>query len=61
MNLLRPEEVSEKLGITKEALRSLRRRETSFPSPIKISQKHLRWDEDDINTWLTAKKENTGG
>ena len=61
MNLLKPEEVSEKLGITKAALPALRRRERSFPQPIRVSQKVLRWDESDIDQWLTAKKENENG
>ena len=61
MNLLRPEEVSEKLGITKGALPALRRREVSFPQPIRVSQKVLRWDEDDINSWLVNKKESSNG
>lgn len=61
MNLLRPEEVSEKLGITKGALPALRRREASFPQPIRVSQKVLRWDEDDINSWLLNKKESGDG
>jgi predicted DNA-binding transcriptional regulator AlpA len=61
MNLLKPEEVSEKLGITKAALPALRRREESFPQPIRVSQKVLRWDEADIDQWLNAKKENENG
>ena len=61
MNLLKPEEVSEKLGITKAALPALRRRENIFPRPIRVSQKVLRWDEADIDQWLTAKKENENG
>jgi predicted DNA-binding transcriptional regulator AlpA len=61
MNLLKPEEVSEKLGITKAALPALRRRENSFPQPIRVSQKVLRWDEADIDQWLTAKKEKDNG
>jgi len=61
MNLLRPEEVSEKLGITKGALPALRRREVSFPQPIRVSQKVLRWDEADINNWLVNKKESGDG
>lgn len=61
MNLLKPEEVSEKLGITKAALPALRRRENSFPQPIRVSQKVLRWDEADIDNWLNAKKENENG
>lgn len=61
MNLLKPNQVSEKLGISKGALPALRRRDTSFPKPIRVSQKILRWDEDDINDWLTKKKESIDG
>ena len=57
MNLLKPEEVSAKLGISKGALPALRRRDSSFPPPIKISQKIIRWDESDIDQWLEARKE----
>lgn len=59
MNLLKPEEVSEKLGITKGALPSLRRREKSFPLPIRVSPKVLRWDEDEIDNWLETRKESS--
>ena len=61
MKLLRPDEVSEKLGINKGALPALRRREVSFPHPIRVSQKVLRWDEADINEWLSNKKESIDG
>ena len=61
MKLLRPDEVSEKLGISKGALPALRRREVSFPLPIRVSQKVLRWDEADINDWLSNKKESIDG
>ena len=61
MKLLRPNEVSEKLGISNGALPALRRRDNSFPQPIRVSQKVLRWDEEDINDWLTEKKESING
>ena len=61
MNLLRPNQVSEKLGISKGALPALRRRDSSFPHPIRVSQKILRWDEADINDWLTKKRESIDG
>ena len=61
MKLLRPDEVSEKLGISKGALPALRRRDVSFPPPIRVSQKVLRWDEADINEWLSNKKESIDG
>ena len=56
MNLLDTAQLSEKLGLSKGALHQLRRREASFPAPIKVSQKILRWDENDINRLLTIKK-----
>ena len=56
MILLDTTQLSEKLGLSKGALHQLRRREASFPPPIKVSQKILRWDENDINKWLTTKK-----
>ena len=61
MKLLKPNQVSEKLGITKGALPALRRRDSSFPQPIRVSQKILRWDEEDINDWLIKKKESIDG
>ena len=56
MVLLDTTQLSEKLGLSKGALHQLRRREASFPTPIKVSQKILRWDETDIERWLTTKK-----
>jgi len=61
MNLLKPIDVSTKLGITKGAFHNFRRREHSFPQPIAVSPKVFRWDEADIDRWLTAKKERTHG
>jgi predicted DNA-binding transcriptional regulator AlpA len=57
MNLLKPEEVSVKLGITKAALPALRLRDKTFPQPIRVSERVLRWDEADIDAWLNARKE----
>ena len=57
MNLLSPTQVSDKLGISKAALAAMRRRVDTFPKPIKVSQKVLRWDEEEINRWLEARKE----
>lgn len=61
MNILKPEEVSAKLGITKNALGSLRHREKTFPQPIRVSKKVLRWDEADIDTWLEQRKDTANG
>jgi len=62
MVLLDPVQVQQKLGLaTSHALHQLRRREDSFPAPIRISPKVFRWDENDVNKWLTAKKEDYYG
>ena len=57
MVLLDTTQLSEKLGLSKGALHQLRRREASFPAPIKVSQKFLRWDETDIEKMADNKKE----
>ena len=57
MNLLNITQLSEKLGMKSNSLTQLRRREASFPPPIYVSPKILRWDETDIEKWLTTKKE----
>ena len=61
MNLLNAAQLSEKLGMTSGSLTQLRRRETSFPPPIYVSPKILRWDETDIEKWLKTRKEPANG
>jgi predicted DNA-binding transcriptional regulator AlpA len=57
MNLLKPEQVSVKLGISKSALPALRQRDKTFPAPIRVSARVIRWDEADIDKWLESRKE----
>lgn len=57
MALLNSIQVSDKLGMSRTALHMLRRRERSFPEPTRVSPKVFRWDENDIDKWLDAKKE----
>lgn len=57
MKLLKTSEVAEKLGIKVPAFHNLRYRQETFPQPIRISAKVLRWDEDDIDKWLESRKE----
>jgi predicted DNA-binding transcriptional regulator AlpA len=59
MNLLNTVQLSEKLGLSTGGLHQLRKRETTFPAPIKVSPKILRWDETDIEKWLNGKKKET--
>lgn len=59
MNLLTPDEVAAKLRISKAALPGFRRREKSFPPPVRVSNRVLRWDNEEIETWLENRKETT--
>jgi len=61
MDLLRTREVAKKLGMTRQGIHMLRRRDTRFPNPIVLSSKVLRWDETEINKWITEKKEKEYG
>ena len=61
MKLLTTDEVSDKLGIKVPAFHALRYREKTFPQPIRISTKVLRWDEADIDAWLNKRKEAESG
>ena len=61
MNLLDTTQLSAKLGLTIGAFKQLRARDKSFPRPILVSQRVLRWDEQDINQWLNQKKESVNG
>ncbi len=61
MNLLNSTQVAEKLGMTKGAFYQLKHKEASFPKPINVHQKTLRWDEKDLDHWLMKKKETTYG
>lgn len=57
MELLTPAETAEKLRISKEQLRMMRRA-GSGPPWIQISPKIIRYDEDALKQWL---KENRNG
>ena len=61
MDLLTPAEVCSKLGMKKKTLYSLRLRSESFPKPYKLTPKVLRWDETEIDKWITEKKEKEYG
>jgi len=59
MKLLTPDEVADKLRISKAALPGFRRREKGFPPPVRVSARVLRWDSEEIDTWLENRKETT--
>ncbi len=56
MKLLKPIEVTEKLGVPYRAFYYFRVRKPSFPQPIKLGPKTFRYDEDEINAWLESCK-----
>lgn len=57
MNVLTPDELAAKLGISKAAMHALRNRDQTFPPPIRLSEKVIRWDEADVDKWLETRKE----
>ena len=61
MALLNHDEVLLKLNMNKAGLYYLRRRDEGFPQPIRLTQKVLRWDEAEIDNWISAKKESDDG
>jgi len=61
MKLLTHPEVLEALGMTKAAFVAFRKNNDDFPKPIRITERVLRWEEGDIDLWLTTKKESNHG
>jgi len=55
--LLSPSDVAERLGLTKKAFRSFRRRQPSFPKAVVLTERVLRWDEQDVEDWIRKNRE----
>lgn len=52
--LLYPLEVAERLGVTVGALATMRY-EKRGPAYVKLSEKHVRYPEDELNEWLESR------
>lgn len=55
MNLLTPAQVADRIGVSKSALRYIRRKDPSFPEPVRLTERTLRWDEASLESWITTK------
>jgi predicted DNA-binding transcriptional regulator AlpA len=54
-------QLSEKLGMSKGSIAQMRQRDKSFPVPVKVSPRVLRWDESEIDEWLYARRDQDYG
>ena len=56
MQLLTRSEICEKLSVSAATLDRMRNRDQSFPEPIHLTSRALRWDVRDIEEWVETKK-----
>ena len=52
-------QVQDRIGLGTSTIYRLMRRGT-FPSPLKIGGKCVRWDADEIEAWLASRPRATG-
>lgn len=57
MNMISTESVAVKLGVARSSVWNLLKRDASFPRPVKLSARTVRWVENEIDAWLEGKKE----
>jgi len=57
--LLRRQEVEERTGLATTTIYR-KMREGSFPAPIKIGQRAVRWPSSEIEIWLSKRPRATG-
>jgi len=57
MQLLRAQQVADKLDITRSGLYKLLTRNQDFPRLYRIGERHVAWAEEEIDLWLTTKQE----
>lgn len=56
MNLLDYKEVAQKLSIHPRSVYTLKDEEPTFPSPVRLSNKRVRWVEAEVDDWIKTKK-----
>lgn len=54
--LVTPDQVCEWLGVSRSTLDRLRQDDPSFPPPVALSQRTLRWKPEDVDRWINRKK-----
>lgn len=53
--LLRLDEVAHRLEVSSDTIRRWVRHCT-FPAPIRVTPRVLRWDAEDVDAWLAARR-----
>ena len=56
MNLLDYKEVARKLSIHPRSVYTFKDEEPTFPSPVRLSNKRVRWVEEEVDAWIKTKK-----
>lgn len=59
--MLKSSEVAGKLSLSMDAFYAFRRKTPDFPEPVMLSTKVARWAEEDVDAWITQKKEDPHG
>ena len=57
--LLRREEVEERTGLARTTIYR-KMREGSFPEPLKVGARAVRWPASEIDTWLAGRPRASG-
>ena len=59
--LLTRQQVEERCGLSRSTIyRKMREQPPTFPTPIKISQRAVRWMESEVAEWLAPRPRATG-
>ena len=59
--LLTRREVEQRCGLSRSTIyRKMRERPPTFPTPIKLSQRAVRWMESEIAEWIASRPRATG-
>jgi len=48
-------EVATKIGVSVGTVRNLRRNDQTFPEPVRLTKRLIRWREQEIESWLAAR------
>jgi len=61
MALLTADELAEKLNLSTGQFMKLQRSSPTFPAAIRLTERTLRWDSDEVENWIESKKEVKNG
>jgi predicted DNA-binding transcriptional regulator AlpA len=55
MQMLRPAEVAQKMGVSEVTLWRLAKKDSSFPTKVKLTTNTAVWDEAEIDAYLARR------